>query len=128
MRLTTTLHHAAIEVSDLDAAIAWYSEHLEFVFERRFELPEVGIEIAYLTSDALRIELLRRPFGPAPEGFRAPMHICFEVDDIEQAAEELRRRGVEFAQEPKRIEPARVKNLWIRDHEGHLIEFLETVS
>lgn len=130
MRLTETLHHTAVEVADLDAAIEWYSGYLDFVFERRFELPESGIEIAYLTSAALRIELLKRSSGPArePEGFQAPMHICFEVDDIEQAAAELRRRGVEIAQEPKLIEPARVKNLWIRDHEGHLIEFLETVD
>lgn len=171
-QLTRTLHHVAIEVDDLDGAIAWYGDYLGFRFERRFELPDAGISIAYMTSAALRIELLRRgteremPRRPAaressggdsPEGgssgsankparddtrdersissatrtreeFRPSMHICFEVDDIELAADELRRRGVEFAQEPKLIPAARVKNLWIRAFEGHLIEFLEPVG
>ena len=130
MNLSASLHHTAIEVADLDVAIEWYTAHLDFTFERRFELPDAGIEIAYLTSDALRIELLKRADGATStaEEFRPSMHICFEVDDIEEAADELRRRGVDFAQEPKLIEPARVKNLWIRDHEGHLIEFLEPLD
>lgn len=132
MNLTQTLHHTAIEVRDLDGAIGWYRDHLGFQFERRFELAYAGIAIAYMTSDALRIELLRRAEGEdasaATEGFRPSMHICFAVDDIDAAAAELRRRGVEFAQEPKLIEPAGVKNLWIRAFEGHLIEFLEVVG
>ena len=124
-----TLHHAALEVRDLDAAIEWYREKLDFAFERRFELPEARIEIAYVKNEALRIELLKREDPVAePEGFRPGMHICFEVPDIEAAASALEERGIEFAQRPKLIGPARVRNLWIRDHEGHLIEFLELLE
>lgn len=162
IRSTQMLHHVAIDVADIDGAIDWYRDYLGFQFERRFELPDAGISIAYMKSEALRIELLRRgesrvdagfveggdssaPSTQAPPGgasavssslraaqsradFRPSMHICFEVDDIEAAAGELRRRGVEFAQEPKLIPPAGVKNLWIRAFEGHLIEFLEPVG
>lgn len=130
--VTQRLHHTAIEVRDLDGAIAWYRDHLDFTFERRFELADPGIAIAYMVNDALRIELMRRAEEgnqiPSNTGFRPAMHICFEVDDIEAAAGELRRRGVLFAQEPKLIAPARVRNLWIRAFEGHLIEFLEVLS
>lgn len=130
--ITRTLHHTAIEVRDLDGAIAWYRDHLDFTFERRFELADAGIAIAYMVSDALRIELLRRAGEQEsthpPGGFRPSMHICFEVDEIDAAADELRRRGVAFAQEPKMIEPAGVKNFWIRAFEGHLIEFLEVLT
>jgi catechol 2,3-dioxygenase-like lactoylglutathione lyase family enzyme len=136
MNLTDHLHHVAVEVADLDAAVKWYEEHLDFVFERRFRLEESTIEIAYLTTPTFRIELLRRgdgdrarrsPDSPPPVERRQPMHICFQVDDIEAAAEELRRRGIEFAQEPRLIEPARLKNCWIKDPEGNLIEFVEPI-
>ncbi len=132
MNLTHTLHHTAIEVRDLDGAIDWYRDYLNFRFERRIELVDAGIEIAYMVSDALRIELLRRAeegdTSEATNRFRSSMHICFAVDDVDAAAGELRRRGVEFAQEPKLIAPAGVKNLWIRAFEGHLIEFLEVLG
>jgi catechol 2,3-dioxygenase-like lactoylglutathione lyase family enzyme len=122
-------HHTAIEVQDLEAAIEWYGSKLGFVFDRRFELPEAQIEIAYMTTDSFRIELLRRADSvPEPERFRPSMHICFEVDDLNAAEAALERKGVEFAQRPKLIGPARVRNLWIRDHEGHLIEFLEPLD
>lgn len=126
-----TLHHTAIEVHDLDGAIAWYRDHLAFEFERRFELADAGIAIAYMVNDALRIELLRRAEKAESEesddGFRPSMHICFEVDDVDSTADELRRRAIELAQEPTLIEPAGVKNFWIRAFEGHLIEFLEVL-
>ena len=127
-QMTRTLHHVAIEVADLDGAIAWYRHYLDFRFERRFELPDAGISIAYMTGDALRIELLRRSQAQPGEDVRPGMHVCFEVDDIELAADELRSRGIELAQEPKLIAPAGVKNLWIRAFEGHQIEFLEPVG
>jgi len=126
---TLKLHHTAIEVQDLESAIEWYRSMLDFVFERRFELPDARIEIAYMTTDSFRIELLKRADSVRePEGFRPSMHICFEVDDIHAAEVELDGKGVEFAQRPKLIEAARVRNLWIRDHEGHLIEFLEPLD
>ncbi len=135
MNLTHTHHHTAIEVRELDGAVVWYRDHLGLRFERSFELPEAGIKIAYMVSDALRIELLERSVRSSEESadtgaqeFRPSMHICFEVDDIESAAAELRRRGVDFAQAPRRIDPAGVKNLWIRAFEGHLIEFLEVLG
>lgn len=134
MTLSDRLHHVAVEVSNLDAAIAWYEDYLEFTFERRFRLEEAQIEIAYLSTSAVRIELLRRGVdrrsassGGAAEPAQR-MHICFDVDDIEAAADELRRRGIRLAQEPRFIEPANLKNCWIEDLEGNLIEFVESLA
>ena len=107
----------------------WYAETLGFRFEGRFELPEAAIEIAYLRAEGLRLELLKRTGGAGSkrEGPQ-PLHFCFEVADVDAAAEALRQRGVVFAQEVKRIEPAGVKNFWIEDSEGVLIEFVEVLE
>lgn len=127
------LHHVALAVADLEATIRWYEEKLDFSVERRFHLPDPGIDIVYLTDAAgTRLELLRRTDRPTtpPEGgpdLLAPgaRHICFVVDDLEAEAARLRARDVVFTQEIKAIEPAGVKNFWIRDHEGSPIEFIE---
>jgi len=50
-------------------------------------------------------------------------HIGFLVTDLEATAQELRARGVEFVMEPNTVEPAGVKNFWIKDPAGTLIEF-----
>lgn len=129
MHLTQHLHHVAIGVNDLDASIRWYEQYLGFTFERRFTLPEAGLAIAYLASDAVRIELLQRDgVTVAPADGPQPTHICFEVADVEAAAREMQRRGIDFLQEVKVIPPAGVKNCWIRDNTGTSIEFIERIG
>jgi catechol 2,3-dioxygenase-like lactoylglutathione lyase family enzyme len=131
--LTRHLHHVALAVADLDATLRWYEDTLDFRLERRFYLPDPGIDIAYLTAGpGVRIELLCHtgraaapPGGPPDLLAPGARHICFEVDDLDAAADTLRRRGVPFTQEPKVIEAAGVKNFWIADNTGSAIEFIE---
>ncbi len=136
-RLSLEMHHYCVVVADLEEAIRWYSEKLDFgEVERRFGFPEVGTEIAHLVNaNGVRIELIAREgseAGPDAERdvfeallVRGSKHIGFLVEDVGAVAEELRRRGVEIVMEPNVVEPAGVTNFWIRDPAGTLIEFDE---
>ena len=134
------MHHYCVVVPDLEEAIRWYSEKLDFdEVERRFGFPEAGTEIAHVVNaSGIRIELIAREGSASgPDADRdvfgallvqGSKHIGFLVEDIGAAAEELRRRGVEFAMEPNVVEPAGVTNFWIRDPAGTLIEFDEWLA
>lgn len=139
-RLSLVMHHYCIVVPDLEEAVQWYSEMLDFEkVERRFGFLEVGTEIAHIVNaNGVRIEIIAREgseAGPdaARDVFEALLvqgskHIGFLVEDISAVAEELRRRGVEIVLEPNVVEPAGVTNFWIRDPAGTLIEFDEWLA
>ena len=136
MILSRRLHHFAIAVADLEATLAWYCEHLDFTVETRFRLPDAHLDIVKLISPTgVRLELLKSRAPNAATAQNAPRgsepgskHVCFEVRDIEQAAEEMRRRGIQLVQSPKVIEESREKNCWITDNEGNMIEFIEDID
>ena len=85
-------------VSDVDAALAFYTEHLGFEVEQRF-----GPPFAILKRDDLRMWLSGprssaardMPDGrsPAPGGWN---RVVVEVDDIEEAGARLTKVGVAF--------------------------------
>jgi len=135
MKIANRMHHFALGVKNLDESVRWYEEKLDFKVERRFGFPEAGTEIAHLLCDGLRLELLAREGSVAgPDVGRDPFealltegakHIGFLVDDIQEAAAELQRRGVELVAPPTVVEPAGVANLWIRDPSGTLIEIAQ---
>jgi catechol 2,3-dioxygenase-like lactoylglutathione lyase family enzyme len=133
--LAAQIHHYGIAVLDLEGSVTWYREKLGFDVEKRFALPEAYLEIVKLiTPTGVRIELLKSSRGDIEQrDGRGPdepggKHICFEVADIEQAAQEIRRQGIVLLQEPKVIEASREKNCWISDPEGNLIEFIEELD
>ena len=135
MHLAERIHHYGVRVSGLEAALAWYRATFDLTVEKRFILPEARLEIVKLISPTgVRLELLASLAGDAPASPAtspsAPgaKHLCFEVDDIEQAAEEMRRRGVAFVQEPRVVPESNEKNCWIADNEGNLIEFIEELG
>ncbi|MGB9777559.1 MAG: methylmalonyl-CoA epimerase [Anaerolineae bacterium] len=106
--MPTSIHHIAIAVRDLEAALAFYRDALGLEVTQRREVPEEGVEIAFLPAGEGEIELLR-PLDP--EGGVARFlekrgeglhHICLRVDDIAAAMERLRAAGaILLSQEPR---------------------------
>lgn len=93
------LNHIAIAVPDLDAAIATYRNTLGASVGEPQDLPEHGVTVVFIDLPNTKIELLH-PLGDSPiAGFlsKSPAggihHICYEVDDINIAAEKLRSDG-----------------------------------
>jgi len=136
---TKGLHHYAIGVADLDRAIDWYGRVLGFAIERRFGFPESGTEIAHVTDpNGVRIELLARSGSAAAPDVgadpfasllvRGAKHVGFLVEDVDATWHLLMERGAEPVAEPATVEPAGVRNCFVRDPDGTLVEFDQWLS
>lgn len=127
--------HAAIRVPDFNVAVAWYAEKLDF---RVFHTWPYGeMRLTYLTPAAdtdFRLELIAgpgaRPRPPYTEladslTFSGLHHICFAVDRIDDAVEELRRRGVSIITEPFDLPAISRRLAFFSDPWGNLFELAQ---
>ena len=93
------LNHIAIAVADLEAASRLYRESLGARVSPPSDLPEHGVTVAFVELPNTKVELLQ------PLGANSPIakylrnnpdggmhHLCFEVDDILAARDQLKRR------------------------------------
>lgn len=104
-----SLHHVAVAVPDLDAAIGTYQRLFGAEVEVRDRMEEQGVEAVYLRVGGARVELLA-PLGPdsSVERFldrRGPglHHLAVAVPDVAGALEELAAAGAEVVDsEPRR--------------------------
>jgi methylmalonyl-CoA/ethylmalonyl-CoA epimerase len=94
------LNHVAIAVPDLDVAADIYRNSLGANVSARVDLPEHGVTTIFVELPNTKIELLGILGTESPiAGFlnKSPAggihHICYEVDDIRAAADELRAKG-----------------------------------
>ncbi|MGD1036702.1 MAG: methylmalonyl-CoA epimerase [Roseiarcus sp.] len=95
------LNHVAIAVADLEAASARYRDGLGARVSSPASLPEHGVTVAFVELPNTKIELLQ-PLGDNspiakflernPDG--GMHHLCFEVDDILAARDQLHTSGV----------------------------------
>lgn len=94
------LNHVAIVVPDLAAATAVYAETLGAKVSEPMDLPNHGVTTVFVELPNTKIELLY-PFGEDSPiaGFleKNPSggmhHICYEVDDIYAARDQLKAQG-----------------------------------
>jgi len=94
------INHIAIAVPDLTAAAALYRDTLGAKVSDPLDQPEHGVRVVFVSLPNTKIELLH-PLGDASPilGFlaRNPQggihHICFEVEDIHEACNQLKATG-----------------------------------
>jgi methylmalonyl-CoA/ethylmalonyl-CoA epimerase len=94
------LNHVAIAVKDLAAAMAVYKNALGAVVTDPMPQPEHGVTVVFITLPNTKIELLE-PLGEnspiakflekSPDG--GIHHVCYEVDDILAARDQLKAQG-----------------------------------
>jgi len=94
------LNHVAIAVKDLAAATAIYKNALGAQVTEPLPQPEHGVTVVFVTLPNTKIEFLE-PLGPnspiakflekSPDG--GIHHICYEVDDILAARDQLKAQG-----------------------------------
>lgn len=106
---TNGIHHLGLAVTDLDEAIASYSNLFGGVLEHRDMVPDQGVEAASVLVGSDRIELLAPLGEDTPVGRflakRGPgfHHVAYEVADVRAALFDLAARGVELIDDAPRI-------------------------
>ncbi len=129
----TTIHHIAIVVRDLDTALAFYRDGLGLTVSARREVPEEGVEVAFLPTGESEIELIRpltSEGGVAAflekrgEGLH---HVCLAVDDIEAAMEQLRASGAQLLGEQPKTGAGGTRYIFVHPKSAHgvLLELYE---
>jgi methylmalonyl-CoA/ethylmalonyl-CoA epimerase len=94
------LNHVAIAVKDLEKASAVYKNALGAKVGAPFAQPEHGVNVVFIELPNTKIELLE-PLGEgspiakflekSPDG--GIHHVCYEVDDIIAARDQLKAQG-----------------------------------
>jgi len=126
------IDHIGIAVKRLDETIAFYRDvmGLEVSASEIFN----GLKIAFLRVGDSELELLEdmtpdgaiaRHIAKRGEGMQ---HIAYRVDNIEQALEAMRAKGIELIDEQPRpgARQTRVAFLHPKSTRGVLIEFVES--
>ena len=124
------LMHVAIAVPDLEAAAATYRDVFGAEVSGPVELSEQGVAVRFVKLPNTQIELLHplgesSPIAPFLERNKSGgiHHLCFEVDDIMTARDELRAAGARPLGEPKPgAHGEQVLFLHPEDFHGTLIE------
>ncbi|THD60582.1 VOC family protein [Phenylobacterium sp.] len=133
-----TADHTAVRVPDFEAAVAWYSEKLDFRMKQTWVLG--AVTYAYLhpeNDDRFSIELLAGPGAePRPAfadlhesyGFAGWHHVCLRVVSVADTTEELRRRGVKIVSEPHDVAVAGLTVAFFCDPWGNLFELAQPMA
>jgi methylmalonyl-CoA/ethylmalonyl-CoA epimerase len=102
------IDHVGIVVHSLDDSLKTYCDGLGFTLLQRVAIPEQLVEAAFLDAGNGTIELIA-PTDSASGTARylqnrgeGTHHVCFEVDDIVAALDELRGQGLRLIDESPR--------------------------
>jgi len=139
--LVTAVDHVGIAVADLDAAIAWYHDHLGMILVHEEVNDDQGIREAMLSvpgasAGTAQIQLM----APIDESStiakfldkRGPgiQQMAFRVSDLDSLSERLRAQGVRLVYDAPRRGTAesRINFIHPKDGGGVLIELVESAS
>jgi len=129
------VHHVAVVVRDLDAALAFYRDTLRLELDVVMPIDSDGVKIAFLPVGESSIELVQptrddtgvaRFLANKGEGFH---HVCLEVDDLAAELDRLAHEGVELIDTtPRRGAEGPVAFIHPRSCHGVLVELIEAAG
>jgi methylmalonyl-CoA/ethylmalonyl-CoA epimerase len=131
--LSFSFDHVAISVKDLEEAIQWYSDVFGFEKIRLFDRPDLEMKGAQLKLGAIKLEIFQPYVAKKLPAYRKTLesdlhtlgtkHFALNVNDLESAYEELKKRSVSFLGEPNIGKTS--KYVFCMDPSGILIELRE---
>jgi len=125
--------HLGVAVTDLEAAIAVHQDAFGMALVHREVIEEQGVEAVLLDVGENHVELLRPLAEDTPVGrFLARSgpglhHVAYQTEDIDEALERLKARGIRLIDESPRIgiRGSRVAFLHPKATGGVLTEIVE---
>lgn len=125
--------HIGVAVSNLEEALKIYTEVLGLKLHGTEVVEEQKVRVAFVPVGDTEIELLEStdPEGPIAKFIekrgQGMQHIAFRVDDIDEALERMRQKGVRLIDEKPRYGAggARIAFLHPKSTGGVLVELCE---
>ncbi|HEX4065261.1 MAG TPA: VOC family protein [Acidobacteriaceae bacterium] len=130
--------HVGIRVPDLDTAVTWYTEKLDF--RRIHSTPLGSLTFAVLSlagDDRSTFELLagpgadnRPPYTDLQSSYKMAgwHHVAFRVDSVDGAVDHLKRRGVTIVTEPRDVGAMGLRVAFFADPWGNIFEMIQSLS
>ncbi|SCJ37583.1 putative lyase [uncultured Eubacterium sp.] len=132
MAVITRALHTGISVLNMDEALVWYKENLDFDLVDDDYVEPLHARICFIKNGNYQIELFQYDHPkPLPAERRMPnddlqtvgtKHVAFEVDNMAEMKDRLQKNHVEIAHEVM-MEGNNV--MFIRDNSGVLIELIQ---
>ena len=124
--------HTSIRTSDMDKSIDFYTRLLGLTLLSRREIPQNNAEIAFLRDPQAKGATLELTFYRKQEKFiqadyedRLFDHLAFEVKDMNQTIEAMRKGKITITDEPFKLSPTGSLIAFVEDPDGTLIELIE---
>lgn len=118
--------HGAFQVSNLERSIQFYTKKLGFQLLFRTGAEAYGETGAFLDWNGARLELLQslqQEFHPRkPEKPFCP-HLCFEVEDMDEAVKTLKENGIPILDGPHEL-PDSERWIYFTDPDQNVIEYI----
>lgn len=128
----------SISVKDLDAAVKWYEDNLGFRVVKRMEFPKYTLRIAFADRNDFRLELIEFKQSVSFEAIQKQFPVvddrakiqglgkyAFRTENIEAAADALKKKGVKFEVELYEDKEFSEKTFIISDNSGNWIQFFQ---
>lgn len=112
------MHHVALNVSDVEAAVAFYTDTLGGSL--RADRPDFGIDGAWIDLGGQQVHLIE---APVPRNLG--QHFAIQFADLDAVVGELRAKGIEVA-DP--VESGLNRQTFINDPSGNPVELHQVGS
>ena len=127
------IEHIGIAVKDIGEASKFYKDVFECQISEEIDVPDRKMRIAFADISGVKLEFLMATDNDSVvakfidkrgEGIH---HICFEVEDVERAASELKDKGIELVDDRPRMGAEGKKIIFLKPKSTHgvLIELKE---
>jgi len=124
--------HTSIRTSNMDRSIDFYTRLLGLKLVSRREIPQNNAEIAFLRDPQAKGATLELTFYRNQKKFSQPDyedrvfdHLAFEVTDMNQTINAMRKEKVTITDEPFKLSPTGSTIAFMEDPDGTLIELIE---
>ena len=124
--------HTSIRTSNMDRSIDFYTRFLGLTLLSRREIPQNNAEIAFLRDPKAKgstLELTfyrnQKKFSQADYEDRVFDHLAFEVKDMNQTINAMRKEQITITDKPFKLSPTGSLIAFVEDPDGTLIELIE---